>query len=398
MRWALTVVLGLAAASCGGGTELSLGELTTGSGGLGGGASGSGGMGAVAGMGGDSGASGGSGGSAGLSGTGGGGGTGGTVCVEPATDRWEALRGQLFGYGADTTGGAEGCLVHVTTLADDPNDPGSLRAILSQEGPAWIVFDQDGTIDLTSDLQVTSNKTIDGQGRSVTLARYGLRIGPNVRNVIVESLTFDGNQTLEADDVDGIWISEQGSGQVWINHVAIFGYFDEHIEVSNSATGVTISWSYFAPGDNDNSHALLFGDDQAREDRGMLITMHHNWFDRIASYAPRLRYGVVHSYNNWFDRWEDYASGSSLEGHLYSEANVYTRGTAEEATVVLVNDNEDPGFLISFNDLPENDAEITEAPPPMGVDFVYPPYPYTPDSAEIVKELVQGEAGPRLQP
>jgi pectate lyase len=334
-----------------------------------------------------------------MSGTAGTGG-GGPTCAEPAAPLAATLLPELVGHGRETTGGRSGCVVRVTSLEDD--GPGSLREALAQEGPAWIVFDESldgGRIELESDIDVTSDKAIDGRGIDITVATFGLAIAS--ANVIVESVTFDGDASTDDTDAGGIWISENAA-DVWVSHVAISGYREEYIEVSKGATKVTISWSYFAPGANENSHPLLFGDDAGFDSRGMFVTMHHNWFDRTASYAPRLRMGVVHSFNNWFYQWEDYASGSSVEGHLYSERNVYTPGTREEAAIVEVVPEETPGFLRSFEDIPERGglaagltAQIFTAEPPLPLLFLMPDYPWTADPAGSVKTLVQAGAGPR---
>ncbi|WP_260348557.1 hypothetical protein [Alloyangia mangrovi] len=68
---------------------------------------------------------------------------------------------ELIGFGALTRGGGDGRTLHVTTLADD--GPGSLRWAAEQEqGPRIIHFDVGGTIDLSRQIQIGPDITLDG--------------------------------------------------------------------------------------------------------------------------------------------------------------------------------------------------------------------------------------------
>src|SRR5690606_10797079 len=70
------------------------------------------------------------------------------------------------GFGRNVTGGAQGCVVIVSSAAD--SGPGTLREALEADVPAWIRFSVNEIL-LESDINLASNKTIDGSGADVTI-------------------------------------------------------------------------------------------------------------------------------------------------------------------------------------------------------------------------------------
>src|SRR5688572_5599981 len=76
----------------------------------------------------------------------------------PSNELWrEGLINNVVGFGRNTTGGAGGTLCRVTNLNN--SGTGSLRACAEATGPQWIVFDVSGTITLSSEIYIKSNKT-----------------------------------------------------------------------------------------------------------------------------------------------------------------------------------------------------------------------------------------------
>jgi hypothetical protein len=65
----------------------------------------------------------------------------------------------------NVTGGLGGSIYNVTTLAD--SGPGSLGEAAESSEPPWIVFGVSGTIRLNSQIDVESNKTVDGRGENI---------------------------------------------------------------------------------------------------------------------------------------------------------------------------------------------------------------------------------------
>lgn len=112
--------------------------------------------------------------------------------IEKPTENKVPAFPEAEGGGMYTTGGRGGMVYHVTTLADDINDNGSLRYILKLPGKKIVVFDISGTIHLQRELQVTEGSvTIAGQtapGEGICIAGYPVVIKAN--NVIIRFLRF----------------------------------------------------------------------------------------------------------------------------------------------------------------------------------------------------------------
>ena len=92
------------------------------------------------------------------------------------------------GHGRYVTGGRDGEIRHVTTLADDGKNTtkGTLRWAVSGSTKKIVVFDVGGVIALTSNLSIGANTTILGQtapSPGITLRYYTLQYGGN--NIIV---------------------------------------------------------------------------------------------------------------------------------------------------------------------------------------------------------------------
>ncbi len=157
------------------------------------------------------------------------------------------------GAGAFSTGGRGGDFYHVTNLNN--SGPGSLRTgISTASGPRTIVFDVDGTIHLTSTLDINrSNITIAGQtapGGGITIADRGVRIvnngGMRTHDVILQHvrLRVGDLRTRNVDpdyEPDSLWITD--SEDVIVDHVSASWGVDEVLSTTNGADNVTVQWS-----------------------------------------------------------------------------------------------------------------------------------------------------------
>ena len=244
-----------------------------------------------------------------------------------------------LGFGETTTGGMGGEIYQVTTLKDDGH--GSLREGARSESPLHIVFAVSGTIDLQSRLDINSNITIDGRGQRVAITGYGFRIA-NKNNIIIENVIFrDGKD-------DAIQISHE-STNIWVDHCSLKNYSDGLIDITEKASNVTVSWSKF----EDHANTMLIGSGAKKTyDRGFLkVTLHNNYFYHTGYRNPRVRFGKVHTFNNYYYHWKGYAMGSSIEGQLISEANIFEpRKSGDRAIITNIGDPKN-GSVISMNDL-----------------------------------------------
>ncbi|OWM82349.1 hypothetical protein CDL15_Pgr001923 [Punica granatum] len=227
-----------------------------------------------------------------------------------------SLAGQAEGFGRFAVGGLHGPLYHVTTLADD--GPGSLRDGCRKKEPLWIVFDISGTIHLSSYLNVSSYKTIDGRGQRIKFTGKGLRL-KECEHVIICNLEFEGGR---GPDVDGIQI-KPNSKHIWIDRCSLRDYDDGLIDITRQSTDITVSRCHFSAHDK----TMLIGADPTHvEDRCIRVTIHHCFFDGTRQRHPRVRFGKVHLYNNYTRNWGIYAVCASVESQIYSQCNIYEAG------------------------------------------------------------------------
>ncbi|XVF83442.1 hypothetical protein PTKIN_Ptkin16aG0486400 [Pterospermum kingtungense] len=227
-----------------------------------------------------------------------------------------ALAGKAEGFGRSAIGGLHGPLFPVTSLSDD--GPGSLREACRSPGPAWIVFQVSGVIQLSSYLSVGSNMTVDGRGERVKVTGKGLRL-KECENVIICNMEFEGGR---GHDVDGIQI-KPNSRTIWIDRCSFKDYDDGCIDITRGSTDITVSRCYFTQHDK----TMLIGANPCHVgDRCIRVTIHHCFFDGTQQRHPRLRFGKVHLYNNYTRNWTVYAVCASVEAQIYSQCNIYEAG------------------------------------------------------------------------
>jgi pectate lyase len=194
------------------------------------------------------------------------------------------------GAGAYATGGRNGDVYHVTSLAD--SGPGTLRnGVYPSTVPRTVVFDVAGTINLLSPLEIgTPNLTIAGQtapgnGICVTGARTMLR-GQNAyiaNNTIIRYMRFRlGTDPINNAD-DSFSIS--AGNNLMIDHVSASWGSDETLSITGIANNVTVQWSLISEALNANRHG--YGSLIAPELPGTRITLHHNLYANDAGRTPR---------------------------------------------------------------------------------------------------------------
>ncbi len=275
--------------------------------------------------------------------------------------------GRPIGYGAKATGGSEPCLV--TSLG--ASGAGTLRSCAESGGKA-ITFAVDGTIDLSAeDIDVGSNTTIDGVGRSVTIVgRLDIK---RVTNVIIRNLTFTGSSE------DSIRVL--GSQHLWFDHLDMYASADGLIDISDGSTDITVSWNHFRKHDKVSLVNGVVGGTRAR------VTYHHNWFDHTGRRYPSAERADIHGFNNFMDGWVNYAVIAS-EGTIYiSENNVY-KSSGNDNAILTIWQDEAPGFATSTGDQFIGEAKVQVSGGPFSV-----PYGYSLDPTSQVVAIVTAGAG-----
>ena len=241
-----------------------------------------------------------------------------------------------IGFGAATTGGAGGKVVHVKNAKDSVELPasGSLRWAVQQAGPKWIVFDRDLTINLSAPLPLTSDTTLDGRGHQVTITGHGMSglLIQDVSNVVIENLTLhdfgDTSLTGENNPDDAVTIGR--ASRVWIDHSSFSQAGDKLIAAGGGVEGMTLTWNHFF----DQVQTVQIGSiSTAGNDVNSSVTMAYNHFDHVNYRTPVVSYGKAHVFNNFMDTWQTSAVRSERLAQVYLEDNVFQTGSARKATI-----------------------------------------------------------------
>lgn len=301
------------------------------------------------------------------------------------------------GFAYKTTGGAGGQNVTVTTGAQ-------LNTYATASG-AYIIT-VSGTLTYTGDIQITSNKTIQGANASATV-NANLYCGSSTKNVIIRNL----NITNPSGVGDGDGITVTGATNIFIDHCTFTDCSDGECDIVLKADSVTLSWCRFRY-INQTTHKyvnLIGNSDGATGDAGKLhVTIHHCWYDQNCSERmPSVRFGTVHVYNNYYRSDSlNYCARTRLSAQILVEGNYYDHVknpwelavTANTTTGrLLARSNNvaylDTSFGVKWLDGWYSDLSITQSLIP-GTDSVFvPPYPYRLTNALDVKDSVMKYAG-----
>ncbi|EUC44970.1 polysaccharide lyase family 1 protein [Bipolaris oryzae ATCC 44560] len=305
----------------------------------------------------------------------------------------------LVGFAKDnpigpTTGGQskDGKSVTVETLAD------FVKAVTSTEP---LVVYAKGNFNLTSRVQVQSNKSLIGLGKGAQITGNGLNIY-NKTNVIIRNFGF----TATADDAMTI----RNSTRIWIDHNEFTtgnfpalgpDAFDGQVDIIRASDWITVSWNYF----HDHWKSSLVGNSDAFRDidQGHLhVTYHHNYWRHEGTRGPAGRFGHQHVYNNLFVDFLYQAIHSRSDNQVLVEGNVFKGDTREAlSTYGLVIPQDSPntspdgdyeidGFanLGAKNDFGKAGVNITQVG-----NFTQAPYKYNLTPLSKVEDVVKKGAG-----
>jgi pectate lyase len=269
-----------------------------------------------------------------------------------------------------TTGGAGGPTVTVSTAS-------ALASAAGRSGP--VVIQVSGTIALSGDVNVASNKTIIGLGSSAGIRGAGLNIS-NVRNVIVRNIAFSNAS------VNSITI-QVGAHHVWVDHDSFTNATDTLIDIKRQANFVTVSWSVFT----NSLETILEGhSDSFTQDIGFLkVTYHHNWFNGTVERHPRVRFSdPTHVFNNYFLNLGNYGVATTMNAGVLVEGNFFDH--VPHPTITNIGGSAAPGRLVNRNNTYVNSGT------PQASGTVTEPrnfYGYSLDATSQVPNIVRAGAG-----
>lgn len=222
------------------------------------------------------------------------------------------------GFGASENIGARNAsatVLHVDTLANSGNTDsthGSLRWALTQSGPRYIVFDVNGTINLTTDSPITLNDPaqsyfyLAGQtspgGVQIKGINTGLLFRDGVHDGIIRHMRVRLGGPAVIDDT-GNNISTTAVDKLIFDHCSLQWGTDSQITIYTGSDLITVQWCLNArtlpPGASTGSGAHIGGNTDT--DR---ISLHHNVFAHCHIRNPLVqRGGVTDIVNNVFYNW-----------------------------------------------------------------------------------------------
>jgi len=283
-----------------------------------------------------------------------------------------------------TTGGAGGKTVTVTTRAE-------LEEYGGKEEP-YIIRVQ-GSIDMGEggrppEMNVASDKTIIGVGRTAELVKGGLYVRGGAHNIIIRNLT------IRNSPADGVTLDE--AHHIWVDHCHFASHADGCLDSRKGTTYLTISWCSFRHGGKTigigwDMNFKTGGDRKIRTQ----ITIHHNWFRDCQYRNPRAgQVRRAHLYNN-------YLKNISVRGNWASDG---TRMVLENSFFENVNNPHDarspggpkdlPGAIVARGNVYRNTRGSRDS----GGKVEFEPgdfYSYTLDKAEDIPEIISKYAGPQ---
>ncbi len=269
-----------------------------------------------------------------------------------------------IGFGRNATGGSGGTVYTVTNRND--SGTGSLRAALESTNTYIIKFSVTGTITLNSDINIKSNKTVDGDGTYIRIRPYVFKIN-NQENVIIRNLHFDsdGNShTGASGDAIGI---QNGSRKIWIDHCSFEDYYDGLIDIIRESDNITVTWCYF----RGHHKVMLIGHSDAHTvDAGKLnVTVHHNYYDGTTQRHPRIRFGRAHVFNNYLKNISEMGLCSGTDAKMVIENNRFENVVKP---AVLKYDSNWEGYITESGNQRINTVPLHTRTPTFTPSSIYP--------------------------
>lgn len=286
-----------------------------------------------------------------------------------------------------TTGGEGGEVVYVSTGVDLQNE-------INKGGPRIIYVN--GTINPQNnnnkyvvEVKNVSRISIIGVGTKGELNGVGIKIY-NANNIIIRNLKIHNvkDPAIATQGPDCITISGPARN-IWIDHCELYNqfqgvdkdYYDGLLDINGDVAYVTVSWCYL----HDSWKTSLIGSSDT-DNYNRTITYHHNWFRNCNSRLPSFRFGEGHIFNNYYQDITGSAINSRMGAKLRIEHNYFENVRNPIGSW----DSSEIGYWdIAGNIFINCSGSIPDA----STCYYVPPYNYSLDPVEKVKDLVTQYAG-----
>ena len=203
---------------------------------------------------------------------------------------------------------------------------------------------RDSGISNMIDIKDAYDISLTGVGNDATFSGVGLKIVRS-SNIIVRNILFvntpDDGIAIQADD------DETTGHHIWIDHCSFTNGYDGALDVTHTASYVTLSWNHFY---NHDKTSLMGHSDSQVSDTAMKVTYHHNFFDGTRQRHPRVRFGKAHVFNNYYSGAANtiYGVSSNLNAQVMVEGNYFTNVPIPTETS---RDGSPPGNLLERNNI-----------------------------------------------
>jgi pectate lyase len=293
-----------------------------------------------------------------------------------------------------TTGGEGGNTITVTNGAD-------LYAALKdkQDSSTPLTIRINGTItpgntgESKIDVKDVEDVTLIGVGSGAEFDGIGIKVTRS-HNIIIQNLII---HEVDTGDKDGISI-EGASTNIWIDHNEIYAsldvdkdHYDGLLDTKRDSEYITISYNYLHHSWKTSLHGSSDNDSGDR-----YITFHHNRFENLYSRVPLFRYGRGHLFNNYFYNIIDTGINSRMGALLRIENNHFE--SSKNPVVSFYSD--EIGYWDLRDNLLENvtweessSSGIIAGDAMESTTSYTPPYNYTLDDVNCVRETVKAAAG-----
>lgn len=286
-----------------------------------------------------------------------------------------------------TTGGEGGQVVYVSTGVDLQNE-------INKGGPKIIYVNGTITPENNNNKYVVEVKNVSrisiiGVGTKGELNSVGIKIY-NANNIIVRNLKIHNvkDPAIATQGPDCITISGPARN-IWIDHCELYNqfqgvdkdYYDGLLDINGDVSYVTVSWCYF----HDSWKTSLIGSSDT-DNYNRTITFHHNWFRNCNSRLPSFRFGEGHIFNNYY---QDIA-GSAINSRMGAKLRIEHNYFENVRNPIGSWDSSEIGYWdIAGNIFINCSGSIPE----VSTCYYRPPYNYSLDLAERVRDLVTQYAG-----
>lgn len=234
--------------------------------------------------------------------------------------------------GGGTTGGAGGWVDTAETISE-------LQTLAKKTGK--------GIIYIKGTMGDAGSKTTKGGDRVVPTADKSFLGLPGatikggfdikVSNIVIRNVAVWGPGANDIDGNDPIHIEGTGAKNIWIDHCLVSDGQDGNLDITNSATNVTVTWTKFSYSALSSNHQYcnLIGSSATKTaDTVIKVTMAWNWWaDGVVERMPRVRFGKVHVVNNLVKtNTSNYAVRAGQAANILVEKNLFA-GTKEPINI-----------------------------------------------------------------